>query len=226
MIQIPDGVFLMGCDSKVDSCRRDRTHIEEPLHPVYLDAYEIDKYEVTNLEYRKCVAAKACQLPRRFNSKRRDAYFNNANYNYYPVMFVSWWDAQNYCQWQGKRLPTEAEWEKAARGAIDTRPWPWGNEPHDCSRANYRVHCKPGDSTQVGAYPTGASPYGLMDMSGNVFEWVQDVYDVGYCSYTDNWWYSRVAHRHWGHHGDKPSQDAFLFRNYRVGFRCARSLTE
>jgi formylglycine-generating enzyme required for sulfatase activity len=257
MIPIPAGEFLMGCDRGHDQCVKDVNHQEEPLHAVYLDAYEIDKYEVTNVEYRACTAAGACPLPRRFDSNTREEYFYNSTYDLYPVLFVSWWDAQAYCSWVGKRLPTEAEWEKAARGPIDTRKWTWGEEPLDCQRANTNACVR--DTVRVGSYPTGASPYGLMDMAGNVFEWVADKYDVVYYTYSpyanpqgpersrhdtaqpvdrpgrvffvlrggsfsDRLRYNRVAHRHWGHHGELPNTDEPYFRNYRVGFRCARSI--
>lgn len=255
MIKIPAGEFMMGCDPAIEDCWQAK---ERPLHRVYLDAYEIDKYEVTNLEYRACVEARACQPPRLTGSRHRSSYFYNPNYNYFPVMYVSQRDAKNYCEWAGKRLLTEAEWEKAARGPVDTRPWPWGHEGVSCSLANYQIHCV-GDSTRVGAYPQSASPYGVMDMAGNMFEWVLDRYHVDYYtvspyenpqgpalsrpdptkpptshpyyvirsgSYHDNWYYARVAHRHWGHHGDKPGDDAPYYRSFRVGIRCGRSLAE
>uniref|UniRef100_A0A7C1JY34 Formylglycine-generating enzyme family protein n=1 Tax=Caldilinea aerophila TaxID=133453 RepID=A0A7C1JY34_9CHLR len=184
MVYIPEGEFLMGCDSRNPweiSCFPE----EVPLHRVYLDAYYIDKYEVTNLEYRRCVEAGVCNPPRRYNSRRVENYFINSAYDYYPVLYVSWWDGQTYCAWEGKRLPTEAQWEKAARGPNSTRVYPWGNEHnYSCDRAAKRPdnsHCfDPIDMQQVGFYPLGASPYGLMDMAGNAFEWTQDLYDMKY----------------------------------------------
>jgi formylglycine-generating enzyme required for sulfatase activity len=255
MVKVPAGEFLMGCDRAVENCFEPNAL---PLHRVYLDGFEIDKYEVTNREYRACVESKVCPRPRRSDSPTRSSYFTNPAYDNYPVMYVSWWNATDYCTWVGKRLPTEAEWEKAARGPIDTRQWPWGNEGADCSRANYRTKCV-GDTEQVGSHPSGASPYGAMDMTGSMFEWVLDRYDYYYYrnspyanpqgprtsrpnpekpgtshpyfvirsgSYHDNWFYSRITHRHWGHHGDRPGEDAPNYRSFRVGIRCARSLPE
>jgi formylglycine-generating enzyme len=185
MVSIPAGEFRMGCDGSINpagGCFRNNT----PLHAVYLDAYEIDKYEVTNGEYRACVDAGVCGRPRRYNSYKRGEYFWEDAFAYFPVLYVSWWDAQTFCAWEGKRLPTEAEWEKAARGPIDTRTWPWGEEFPDCSRLNFTnntaeewIICAD-DTTQVGSYPRGASPYGVMDVSGNVFEWVGDLWDDHY----------------------------------------------
>lgn len=257
MVSIPAGSLQMGCDEDHDGgygCR-DR---ELPLHTVWVDAFAIDKYEVTNSQYQKCVEARACNPPRFGHSLTRPWYYGNPDYAEYPVLYVSWWNSVDYCKWADKRLPTEAEWEMAARGPYDTRPWPWGEESIDCTRANFTdtrneddwIVCK-GDTTRVGSYPAGASPLGVMDMSGNVFEWVHDVWDINFYkyspsinpkgpaastnptsdpsfvirggSYRPNWFYPRTFNRHWGHHGyEGVGADPPFYRNNQVGFRCAR----
>ncbi len=181
-ILIPAGSFQMGCDSSnpAETCSSD----EQPLHTVTLDAYSIDKYEVTNARYKACVDAGGCTAPQSVNSYTRSPYYGTSTYADYPVILVNWHQASAFCAWAGGRLPTEAEWEKAARGSSDTRKYPWGNSAPDCTKLNYysyNGYCV-GDTSRVGSYPSGASPYGVMDMAGNVWEWVNDWYSSSYYS--------------------------------------------
>jgi formylglycine-generating enzyme required for sulfatase activity len=186
-ILIPAGSFQMGCDSSnpaENGCNNWWQTNELPLHTVTLDAYYIDKYEVTNARYKACVDAGGCTAPGSVNSWTRSPYYGTSTYADYPVINVTWHQASAFCAWGGKRLPTEAEWEKAARGSSDTRKYPWGNSAPDCTKTNYWSSggdCG-GDTSRVGSYPSGASPYGVMDMSGNVWEWVNDWYSSNYYS--------------------------------------------
>ena len=213
MVVIPAGPFAMGSNAQdvargVDECRtRARPGIEPkceawfrsegPQHQVILDAFAIDRYEVTNAQFEKFVAATGYRttaerdgsgwVRREKDSSWTWEQMTGATWRApggpgtsagptHPVVQVSWSDANAYCTWAGGRLPTEAEWEKAARGS-DGRRYPWGNE-WDATRANAR-HAIKGPAA-VGSYPAGASPYGAHDMSGNVWEWTADWYAPDY----------------------------------------------
>ncbi|MFH1634619.1 MAG: formylglycine-generating enzyme family protein [Chloroflexota bacterium] len=183
-IYIPAGEFNMGStdiEAKI-VIENGRAYPEIPVNTVYLDEYWIDKYEVTTGQYALCVDTGVCQPPFTFGSSTRAEYYGTPEYSNYPVIWVKWAMAGTYCEWAGRRLLTEAEWEKAARGT-DGRKYPWGNETYSGERANLcDVDCPRSwanpiyddgypDTAPVGSYPAGASPYGVMDMSGNVWEW-------------------------------------------------------
>ncbi len=173
MVFVPAGEFVMGSD-EVDAERiSERLGIskpwfedEHPAHKVHLEAFFIDQYEVTNAQYQKFIDATGRSFPPYWRGKQHPP-----DQGDFPVM-VGWADAQVYCQWVNKRLPTETEWEKAARGA-DGRKYPWGNE-FDPAKANVG-EAQPGQ-VKVGSYPAGKSPYGAYDMIGNVWEWTSDWY--------------------------------------------------
>jgi formylglycine-generating enzyme required for sulfatase activity len=168
LLYVPAGNFILGSGN--DSSN-------EKEHGVYLDAFWIDQTEVTNEMYSRCVVAGICQVPSPTKSHTRDRYYGYSAFDNYPVVNVLWEDAAAYCQWAGRALPTEAQWEKAARGE-DGRTYPWGSLAPDATRLNY--HQNVGDTTEVGKYVSGASPYGALDMSGNVWEWVADWYAEKY----------------------------------------------
>ncbi len=213
-VTIPAGEFQMGSEYIKDN--------EKPVHTVYLDAYQIGKYEVTNRQYNNCRQAGVCA---------GSAVTVNLDH---PVVYVSWNDAKTYCKWVDGRLPTEAEWEKAARGT-DGRTYPWG-EGIDCDKANFQISCV-GDTKKVGSYESGKSTYGIYDMAGNVLEWVADWYSDTYYqnspslnplgpytgqsrvmrggSWSSSSNYARSSDRLWLH----PFNS-----DVGVGFRCAHSL--
>jgi len=209
-VVIPAGPFTQG------STRGDED--ERPARKVTLKAFSIDRTEVTQGDFAACVAAKRCKTPPQQSTAASDSKL--------PVTGVDWNDAQAYCKFAGGRLPTEAEWEKAARGE-DGREYPWGNDA-DCARGNWGsfegegpcADKNPGRPVTVGQYPSGASPYGVLDLGGNVWEWVADKYDEdpkrrvvrggSCCSYFVG---PRAANRNaW----------APQHRDGDLGFRCAR----
>jgi eukaryotic-like serine/threonine-protein kinase len=170
-VYIPDGKFRMGgMDANTGPD-------EQPPHDVTISGFWMDKVEVTNAMYALCVQAGACEPPRLFTSAQRETYYNNPDFAEYPVIMVRWRDANAYCTWAGRRLPTEAEWEYAARGT-DFRTWPWGDQKPDTSFANFNYSVR--DTARVGSYPAGVSPFGILDMPGNVWEWMADWYNADY----------------------------------------------
>lgn len=192
LVDIPAGEFQMGCNEAVDDWCLDN---EKPYHSVTLSAYKISKYEVTAGEYQRCVDVGSCK-----NDGEHPHYGSNADKascnldaegkEGHPMNCVSWYGAKAYCEWMGGRLPTEAEWEKAARGT-DGRKYPWGNEPRpDCDYVvmgkyneetrDYDLGCGADGTMPVGSKKKGKSPYGVHDMIGNVSEWVNDWYANDY----------------------------------------------
>jgi len=160
------GEFIMG--SKYGSTA------EKPAHTVYLDSFYMDKYEVTNALYKTCVDAHKCDPPKQMGSQTRSSYYGNPDYANYPVIYVDWYMAKVYCEWRDAQLPTEAKWEKAARGT-DGRTYPWG-ESVDPTYANYIGK----DTASIDSYKKDMSPYGIYGMTGNVWEWVADWYSDTY----------------------------------------------
>jgi formylglycine-generating enzyme required for sulfatase activity len=163
----------MGCNEEVDAFCDDDEH---PYHEVYLDAFEIDMYEVTQSQYYTCVLANVCEMPQ--------CLFDPEIHGDEPATCMVYDAARAFCEWSGKRLCTEAEWEKAARGT-DGRRYPWGNEAATCEYAVMYEGgdgCGTGGMLPVGSKPLGASPYGTMDMAGNASEMVSDYYLQTYYS--------------------------------------------
>jgi len=167
---VPEGAFRQGCNLAWDTeCEID----ESPYHEVNVSRFLIDKYEVTVDAYGKCVAEGACQALIGTSSICNHAIPGKGQH---PMNCITWFHAKDYCTWAGKRLCSESEWEKASRGT-DGRIYPWGNEAATCDYAvkhNGQSGCGTNSTWPVGSKPAGASPYGALDMSGNVWEWVED----------------------------------------------------
>jgi serine/threonine-protein kinase len=224
MVYVPGGEFEAGsdddgvdytlqlCDEYRHDCEREWFEDEQPMHPVALDGFWIDQTEVTNAQYRQCVEAGDCDPPPNSSSSTRDFYHGNSTYDDYPVIYVSWHQANAYCEWAGTRLPTEAEWEYAARGT-DGWEYPWGNAVPDATLLNYNGNV--GDTTAVGSYPDGASWCGALDMAGNVWEWVAD------------WYASDYYRRSPSHNPTGPSSGEYrvlrggAWINFQIYIRCA-----
>jgi formylglycine-generating enzyme required for sulfatase activity len=225
MVLIPSGEFVMGSSAASD---------ERPAHRVYLDAYYLDAFEVTISRYAKFIESVTTQqAPHQWNT------VNLTEDGDRPVIGVNWSDADAYCRWTEKRLPAEAEWEKAARGT-DGRKYPWGDEDPGENVANFGRCC--GWSgfellAVVGTHPAGKSPYGAFDLTGNVWEWVADWYDPQYYKTSPDRnprgpssgrdkvirgssWSNRVSDLR-ASIRDRVSP---TYRNYSIGFRCAASV--
>jgi len=228
MIQVlvPAGEFTMGVDAEKTEA------VNTPRHKVFLRAFWMDRVEVTNSMYRACMNEGDCTPPVSHN-----LLYNNWIYRDHPIVYITWYQADAYCQWADRRLPTEAEWEKAARGVSDWRPYPWGFDDPNPRLANYAdtmIH----EAVSSFRYPLGASPYGVLNMSGNVREWVADWYDPNYYeispyrnpqgpktgkekslrsgSYNEDWREVSIIRRY-----KHEPQSAGLSR----GFRCAQNVT-
>ncbi len=225
MVYIPGGAFEMGSRSGGNGD-------EYPAHLVSLSEYWLDQHEVSNRQYQACVEAGVCEPPNVTRSATRNIYYGEAEFNNFPVVFVTWSDAKIFCTWRDARLPTEAEWEFAARGS-DSLLYPWGDAVPTCGRANY-ANCSFRDTQAVGGFGAGRSPFGIYQMAGNVWEWVADWYgtypsDALVDPAGPDSGYNRVAR------GGAFNLDAFFLRAAarmayppnnaydNVGFRCARS---
>ena len=231
MVVVPTGPFLMG--SREGEGRDD----ERPQRTVHVDAFSIDSLEVTNARFLIFVEATGHRRP--LNPYGDGMLTSAKGIEHLPVVQVNWHDAGDYCQWAGKRLPTEAEWEKAARGT-DGRLYPWGSEPPTSEQAVYEREWEDGKALRaVGTMPGGRSAFGVHDMAGNAREWVQDWYAPDYYRVAPDRnprgpeqgvlkvirggsWRSPLADigaaaRGWG---------GFALRTHGTGFRCARSLDQ
>ena len=233
MIYIPPGEFLMGNGGRATTEGAGNPD-EAPLHKVYLEGYSIDQYEVSNAQYKLFVDKTGIRPPRHWKDHTYPP-----EKEHHPVIYINWFEANAHCHWVGKRLPTEAEWEKAARGT-DARSFPWGNQ-FDPLKANTPQRWlslnQKGDTMPVGSFEKGQSPYGLYDMAGNVYEWTSSWYKP----YPNN----RIRNVHYGEknkivrggswydclsYGCGLSSPTFnrsrfapVIRNKSFGFRCAKS---
>lgn len=241
MVQIPAGTYTVGREVE-------EFPAEGPTHTVTLGAFEIDVYEVTNSQFRSFTNAEDCPGPAvegnpdpcvydgAVQSNTRFDYWTNGTYRKYPVLNVRWDQADAYCRWLGKRLPTEAEWEVAARGS-DAYLYPWGNEEPTCADANFEG-CTP-DSVSRYDLEGGVSPFGAMFMAGNLAEWTADWYNADYYTWgpTDNPQGPQTGSSKVVRGGSWYCPATKVTTTYRdhanpmlqyntIGFRCARSVAE
>jgi len=231
MVYVPAGEFRMGSVKNYDGAVGEET----PLHWVTLSGFWIDQTPVTNAQYKLCVDAGACKPPRRNNSWHREYYYDNENFANYPVIYVDWKKARTFCTWVGAHLPTEAQWECAARG-LRSNLYPWGNTPPKDSLLTW---AQPGgDTAKVDAHPKGRSWVGALGMAGNVWEWTADWYGEYSEDFQENptgpeKGKERVTHggsflngregiRSSSRNPLEPGFDSYPF----VGFRCAAELSE
>jgi len=234
MVLIPAGSFIMGSRQSLieldpaDLLNTDRHALgpEDPAHETILDAFYIDRFEVTNGDYMKFAEATGARPPRSHD----DPGFNGPRQ---PAAGVTWKEADAYCKWQGKRLPSEAEWEKAARGKREVK-YPWGDEPPESSRLNYNGELD--KTAPVGSYEAGKSDYGVHDLSGNVAEWTNDWHLPEYYLFSPKenppgpakGQYKVIRGGNWRNNAEDVRltyRNATIpaLRNLGVGFRCARN---
>ena len=231
MVTVPAGMFQMGSPEGTGGTD------EHPQRTLYLEGFAIDQVEVTNAQYRRFVKATGHKPPP--NPYGKGPLFSVKGIEHLPVVQVTWHDASDYCQWAGKRLPSEAEWEKAARGT-DGRLFPWGNEPPTPTHANFGHDWEDLKTLHpVGSHPQGNSPYGVSDMAGNAREWVLDTYDQDFFQTApdrnprgpEQGVLKGIRGGSW-HHGSNDIRAAmrgkggFALKTDGTGFRCARDAAD
>jgi formylglycine-generating enzyme required for sulfatase activity len=237
MVEVPVGLFPMG----VPQGDRDGGRDEYPRHDVFVDTFFIDKFEMTNGRYLEFVTATGHRVPQNSKNPTRNLWQGDAipdSLADRPVINVDWYDAEAYCAWAGRRLPTEAEWEKAAKGTADRR-FPWGNIEPTVKHLNFNQRWI-GEKTlmPVGSYEAGKSPFGAYDMAGNVWEWVNDWYDAKYYEKSPEKnpkgpeTGTKKVIRGAGWQNETPTVRIFTrvdsdptIRNESTGFRCAMDTT-
>lgn len=225
MLLVSAGEFTRGAEQNPD----------EPIKKIALHGFYIDPTEVTNVDYAECVTQSKCTAPKKTGSATQTKYYDDPKYANYPVVNITWEQAQAYCQFRGKRLPTEAEWEKAARG-LERQVYPWGDAQPTCDQAQFK-DCTDKDTLEVGKRAKGVSPFGVHDMAGNVREWVADYYKDDYYKDSPNTnpkgptqgtervvrggSFQSAANNIRASSRDKAKPDTFADD---LGFRCAQSL--